>query len=93
MRRRLSHYRRVDESLWHGRRVGSDKWQMKLTEESRAQMLKEAQAAPVDANAPHRRDETISQLREDLPWTDFADEVIGPLESQYQRFITHYREG
>jgi len=41
---------------------------------------------------PKHRGAHIASLNRTPDWCDLDAEIVGPLESQYQRFIVNYRE-
>jgi hypothetical protein len=79
------------------RRQTSGRWQCKMTEQSRETAIKEVEAEleadpkPLASSLTEMRQNQLKDLQGLSKWVAIDDEVVGPLESQYQRFVVHYK--
>jgi hypothetical protein len=74
-------------------------WETRITDESRLPAIERLRArlkrepdGPLDASTYDVEKKALEGLHEPK-WTVIDDEVAGPLESQYQRFLLHYKQG
>jgi hypothetical protein len=80
-------------AMYSLRRREDGQWQCKMTEASREIAIKELEAKPKSMLTS--LNETYATQRKALAqpskWVAANDEVVGPLESQYHRFVRHYK--
>jgi hypothetical protein len=68
-----------------------------MTEQSRETAIKEVEAEleaepkPLASSLTTMRQNQLEDLQSPSKWVAIDDEVVGPLESQYQRFVVHYK--
>ena len=77
---------------YHLRRVDATKWQMKETAESIERQIAELNRLTAeDPESREANNEDIATLRSPAHWRDVSDDITGPLETRYQRYLLHYR--
>lgn len=76
------------------RRKDGGQWQYRITENSRQAELERLSAQPKSHStwANENRERQLSGYSQTPRWSAIDGEVAGPLESQYQRFLRHYKE-
>jgi hypothetical protein len=76
-------------TAFHVRRISSSKWQTKVTADSWKQESAQIAALLKKEPVPEVRRELQEELEQLGKWQPMSSEIVGPLETQYQRFLLH----
>lgn len=86
----------VPDDTYHVRRSSPSHWETRLSDESfdrEVQAIKKRMAEPKRLCGTLEGDkEELDELGTAPKWKPVRDELVGPIESQYQRFLRHWRE-